>query len=159
VGCTAAAEDRSSTTSPTPSPSPTVSPPGSLPGSDVQFLLRERYPAGHRIPVRIQNVGDIAYEYQTIYQACFLAYRDEDGREFLIPPGTHCDLISTRPIQPGETTLLFKWSLDECTKDRWGCARSRPLQPGTYHISGTFKTVEEGGTPARAEATLKVTTD
>ena len=130
--------------------------PAEPPIGEIEFVLRDRYPAGHRVPVRIRNTGDVAYEYQTMYQACDLVYRDSAGRAFLIPPGTHCDLISIAAIAPGETKLLFKWGLDECTRDAWGCVRSRPLEPGTYSIAGVFKAVESR-TPARAEAMFTVT--
>ena len=155
IACTAPAQGPPAL-SPAVSPSPSGASSSPVPRSDIQFLFRERYQAGHRVPVRIENVGDVAYKYQTEYAACYLTYRDEDDREFLIPPGTHCDLISVAAIQPGETKLLFTWSLDECTRDEWGCARSRPLDPGTYRISGTFQPTGDGDAPARAEAVLKI---
>jgi hypothetical protein len=162
VACTTSVDGVAPTSDATPPESGAPSNPASASPSspaarsDIQFVLRERYRAGHRIPVRIENIGDIAYEYQTIYQACFLTYRDERGREFLIPPGTHCDLLSIGLIVAGESKLLFKWDLDECTQDEWGCARARPLPPGTYRISGTFEPVDAGATPARPEASFRI---
>jgi hypothetical protein len=78
------------------------------------------------------------------YAACRLHYFDGEGRRFIIPPGTHCDLIAYGTIKPGETESLFKWNLDECVKDAWGCVRSRPLSPGTYTITGAFKPKDAG---------------
>ena len=163
VACRSSTQDRSSSPRPGLSPdSPTAPPPSSdiptdpPPPSDIMFSVRERYRAGQRMLVRIENVGDTAYRYQTIYAACFLTYRDEEGRRFIIPPGTHCDLLTTATLRPGERTTLFKWDLDECTKDEWGCSRARPLEPGTYRISGTFKPVDDGPV-AHAIATFSIT--
>jgi hypothetical protein len=137
-----------------PSVQPPTSPAAAL--TDIRFVLDESYPAGQRISVQIENVGDVAYEYHTPYEACELIYRDAIGRTFIIPPGTHCDMITTVLIRPGETKTLFKWDLDECTKDRWGCVRSRPLDPGTYSISGSFKPAD-GGSSVPTEATFTIT--
>lgn len=41
------------------------------------------------------------------YAACSLRYFDGDGRRFIIPPGTHCDIISHGTINPGQTKPLF----------------------------------------------------
>jgi hypothetical protein len=137
-------------------PSPAQSePPSSVPTSDIQFLLRDTYAVGDRIPVRIENVGDAAYRYQFIYQACFLSYFDSEGREFIIPPGTHCDILSEAVIQPGETVRLFMWDLDECIKDNWGCSKARPLDPGTYAIRGAFRPVGKGHA-VRARVTFEI---
>ncbi len=116
---------------------------GTSTGSDIQFVLRD-YTAGETARVRIENVGDRAYRYQALYAACVLHYVDDTGRRFIIPPGTHCDIISYATIDPGETKVLFKWDLDACVKDQWGCVRSKPLAPGTYTITGAFKPVNSG---------------
>jgi hypothetical protein len=137
-----------------PATSPSKSP--GLASTDIQFVLSDGYPAGQRISVQIENVGDVAYEYHTPYEACDLTYRDAAGRAFLIPPGTHCDMVATVRIRPGETKPLFSGALDECTKDLWGCVRSRALEPGTYYISGSFKPAN-GGSPVRAETALTIT--
>lgn len=115
-----------------------------MPVSDIQFLLRDTYAIDDRIAVRIENVGEVAYRYQFIYQACFLSYFDSEGREFIIPPGTHCDILAQAVIHPGETVRLFMWDLDECIKDNWGCSKARPLDPGTYAIRGAFRPVGNG---------------
>ena len=79
-----------------------------------------------------------------MYAACRLRYSDGTGRRFIIPPGTHCDIIAFGAIEPGGTKLLFKWELDECVKDEWGCVRSEPLSPGTYTITGLFRPEDTG---------------
>ena len=119
--------------------------------------MSDVYAPGERAVVRIENVGDVTYRYQPLYQACFLTYFDSEGREFIIPPGTHCDILSWAPIRPGETKRLFAWDLDECTKDVWGCSRSRPLDPGIYTMQGIFKPLDEGSR-VRARATFEIAT-
>lgn len=134
---------------PTPTPSPT-------PGGPIVFELADRYPHGAGVDVRIRNVGDRAYRYNASgYEACELSYRDETGREFIIPPGTHCDIVITEQIAPGETVTLFTWHLDECLVDQWGCVESDALPPGTYTIEGTFEAAG-GGPPAHARATFEI---
>lgn len=105
--------------------------------------------------MKIQNVGDAAYRYQMIYEACRLSYFDPSGRKFIIPPGTHCDIVMWSEIRPGETKFLFEWKLDECVRDAWGCAKSKPLALGTYTIRGRFPSLT-GGTPAEVEATFEI---
>ncbi len=140
----------------TPSARPSAAPSHpEIQAPDIRFVLRATYPVGDSVNVRIENVGDVAYEYHAPYAACELTYRDASGRTFLVPPGTHCDMITTLLIQPGETKRLFQWDLDECTKDRWGCVRSEPLDPGTYSISGSFRPAN-GGPPARTETKLTI---
>ena len=118
----------------------------------IRFVFADRYVAGETVSVRIENVGTRAYVFQAYYQACHLSY---SGRRFIIPPGTHCDLLAKQTIRPGERKRLFTWNLDECVKDRWGCVKSRPLPPGTYTIKGRFKP-KAAGTPARAETTFTI---
>jgi hypothetical protein len=121
----------------------------------IRFVLADRYAAGETVDVLIENVGTRTYLFQAYYQACFLRYFDSSGRRFVIPPGTHCDLLAEEPIMPGERKKLFTWSLDECVKDRWGCVKSRPLPPGTYTIEGRFEP-RTAGRPARTEATFTI---
>jgi hypothetical protein len=140
-------------TAPIGSPSPTVT---DSPDRDIAFVLQETYRVEEKVDVKITNEGHRAYRYNsTGYEACNLRYRDETGREFIIPPGTHCDLIAFEEIRPGETVTLFEWQLDECVKDNWGCVKSEPLEPGTYTIEGGFRAVG-GGPRAHAEATLEI---
>ncbi|MEK6328494.1 MAG: hypothetical protein AABM66_13365 [Actinomycetota bacterium] len=117
----------------------------------IKLLFDDAYPPGERVNVRIENAGTRAYRYQAFYAACFLSYSDSSGREFKIPPGTHCDILGEQPIEPGQVKRLFAWRLNECVKDRWGCVKSRPLPPGAYVVRGRFEPVG-GGKPARAEA-------
>jgi hypothetical protein len=138
---------------PTGTPSPTVT---GAPTGDIAFVLDDTYGFMDKVDVNIRNNGDRAYEYNsTGYEACNLVYRDERGREFLIPPGTHCDTVQIKQIGPGQSVTLFQWHLNECVKDRFGCVESEPLKPGTYKIEGTFKAAN-GGSPARAEATFEI---
>jgi hypothetical protein len=130
-------------------------PPRDESAGPIRFVLADRYVAGATVDVLIENVGTRAYVYQWPYQACFLRYFDASGRRFIIPPGTHCDLLSEETIRPGERKKVFTWSLDECVKDDWGCVESRPLPPGTYTIKGRFKPWSSG-TPARAESTFTI---
>jgi hypothetical protein len=156
---TACTGPRGSATGPLRGPAASTSPIGGPPvgtRSDINFVLKDRYGVGEHVQVRIVNRGDRAYRYNsTGYEACDLTYRDETGRKFLIPPGTHCDLIVIKQIGPGETVTLFEWDLDECTKDRWGCVEEETLPPGTYTIEGTFRAAD-GGPAAHAEATFQI---
>jgi hypothetical protein len=138
---------------PTGTPSPTAT---GAPGGGIAFVLDDTYGFMDKIDVKIINTGVRAYEYNsTGYEACNLTYRDETDRVFLIPPGTHCDTVAIEQIAPGQTVTLFQWHLNECVKDRFGCAESEPLKPGTYTIEGTFKAAD-GGAPAHAEATFEI---
>jgi hypothetical protein len=121
----------------------------------IRFRLDDTYTVGEKIDVAITNVGTRPYLFEFYYQACFLSYFDSSRRRFIIPPGTHCDIRGKEIIRPGETKRLFSWRLDECVKDRWGCVRSRTLQPGTYTIKGRFKP-KGSGTPVRAETTFEI---
>ena len=121
----------------------------------IRFVLAERYVVGETVDVAIENVGTKRFVYQAYYQACLLRYVDSAGRRFIIPPGTHCDLLSEETIELGERKKLFTWRLDECLKDNWGCVKSRRLPPGTYTIRGRFEP-RPAGTPVRAEATFTI---
>jgi hypothetical protein len=124
-------------------------------GGPIRFVLTDPYAAGETIDVVIENVGPKAYMFESFYQACFLSYFDSSGRRFIIPPGTHCDLLAEEPIRPGERKKLFSWNLDECVQDEWGCTKSRPLPPGAYTIKGRFMPAA-GGWPARVETTFRI---
>ncbi len=82
--------------------------------------------------------------YNVYYEACEMVFRERGGRRFIIPEGTHCDFVLRDEIGPGETVTLFRWDLDECTKDRWGCMRSKDLAPGRYMMRGWFKPKDNG---------------
>jgi hypothetical protein len=139
---------------PSVSPSPTAGDPGAA--GAINFVLQETYNVGDRVQVKIVNDGAHPYRYNsTGYEACNLTYLDQTGRKFIIPPGTHCDLVLIEEIAPGERVTLFTWNLDECTKDRWGCVKEEPLPPGTYTIEGTFRS-SDGSPAAHAKATFEV---
>ena len=121
----------------------------------IRFVLGDSYTAGKTVDVVIENIGKRPYVFQSYYQACFLSYFDSSGRRFIIPPGTHCDLLAEETIRPGERKKLFSWKLDECVKDQWGCVKSRPLPPGKYTLKGRFKP-KAGGPPARVETTFTI---
>lgn len=106
--------------------------------ASIVFVLEESHRVGETIAVRARNVGNASYAWNPFYAACDLQYFHDDGRPFLIPPGTHCDLVAQDTLDPGETVTLFNWTLDECVRDQWGCQESRPLPPGVYHLRGTF---------------------
>jgi hypothetical protein len=119
------------------------------------FVLDDRYHAGESVHVRLQNLSEDTFLYNSEYQACDMTYRDGSGRRFIIPPGTHCDLISIQKIRPDQTVTLFTWNLDECVKDDWGCMKSKPLAPGAYTIAGDFKR-KGGGDPVAVQATFEI---
>lgn len=122
----------------------------------IRFVVKQRFSPGEVAVVRIENVGSRTYRYQARYPACYnVSFFDSSGREFLIPPGTHCDLIVTAQIEPGETKKLFRWKLDECVEDQWGCLKSEPLPAGTYRLEGRFKS-ERGGVVAKPTAKIQV---
>jgi hypothetical protein len=121
----------------------------------IRFVLEDLVSVGETVKVSITNVGTRAYLYEAVYQACFLSYSDSSGRPFIIPPGTHCDILGKVAIRPGETKRLFTWSLDECVKDEWGCSRSRSLPPGTYTIEGRFRPAA-GGAPVQAVTAFEI---
>ena len=121
----------------------------------IRFVLNDSYEAGETVAVAIENIGTKAYVFQSYYQACSLSYFDSKGRPFIIPPGTHCDLVAEETIRPGERKELFTWKLDQCVKDAWGCVKSRPLAPGTYTIKGLFKP-KFAGPRARVETTFRI---
>ena len=135
--------------------SATTAPVKSESGAPLRFILGDRHAVGETIDVVIENVGSRAYVFQSFYQACSLSYSDSSGRRFIIPPGTHCDLLTTETIRPGERKKLFRWSLDECVEDQWGCVKSRALPPGTYTVKGYFLP-KAGGPPARVETTFTI---
>jgi hypothetical protein len=122
----------------------------------IRFLLDHEYAPRERVAVKIENVGTQTYRYiDTKYAACYLRYFDSAGREFKIPPGTHCDIIVPAELEPGETATLFTWRLDECVKDRWGCVKRRPLAPDRYVIRGRFRALD-GGPPAKPETSFRI---
>lgn len=108
--------------------------------SRLEFVFDDVYYVGDTMEVKLANNTYDTISYTSTYAACQLHYYDENKREFIIPPGTHCDQISPTELKPFQTVLLFEWNLTECTEDRWGCIESAPLLPGVYKIEGEFMT-------------------
>ena len=125
--------------------------------SDIQFAISDTHNVGEPVEIMIKNTGKVSYIFNPFYEACTLSYFDSSGRRFIIPPGTHCDLITEVELKPGETAFLFMWKLDECTEDNWGCLKSETLPEGTYTIKGEFKSYEPGITSV-AEKTIEIVT-
>lgn len=105
----------------------------------LRFVLDTPLHAGGQTRVRLRNVGDVSYIYNSYYQACYMTFRFRGGRRFIIPEGTHCDLVDRQELEPGETVTLFRWDLDECIEDNWGCSKARDLPPGRYVMKGWFR--------------------
>lgn len=121
----------------------------------LALVLRDEYVEGSRIEVRLRNEASEPFVYNIEYEACDMTYLDASGREFLIPPGTHCDIIAPDAVEPGATVTLFTWKLDECVKDEWGCQKERLLPPGTYTVRGSFEGADSGD-QVRVEASFRV---
>jgi len=107
--------------------------------AEPEFLLNEVYSVEDTMEVKLRNNSPDTIIHSTFYAACNLHYFDSKNREFVIPPGTHCDLANRSELFPGQTITLFKWDLSECTKDNWGCVEKSPLPRGQYRIAGVFK--------------------
>ena len=105
----------------------------------LSFVLKRSYAEGGHTAVRLYNGGDKSYNYNPFYEACDMVFRVRNGRKFLVPEGTHCDLQGDDQVGPDETVTLFKWDLDECTRDEWGCTREKDLPAGRYAMRGWFK--------------------
>lgn len=112
---------------------------GSVARSPLVFVLDRPLHEGGKTRVRLRNRSDKAFVYNPYYEACQMVFRDGTGRKFLVPEGTHCDLVAREKVEPGETVTLFRWDLDECVKDEWGCAKARDLPLGKYSMRGWFK--------------------
>lgn len=112
---------------------------GSTAERPLRFVLDTPLHVGGETRVRLRNSGDVAYNYNAAYEACDMVFRVRGGRKFLIPEGTHCDLIDPQRVQPGETVTLFRWDLDECVEDNWGCTKAKDLPRGRYVMKGWFR--------------------
>lgn len=121
----------------------------------LRFLLDTPLRAGGETRVRLRNGGGRAYVYNSYYQACYMTFRVRGGRRFIIPEGTHCDLVDRREIAPGETVTLFRWDLDECVEDNWGCTKARDLPAGRYVMKGSFQPAD-GGDRVRAVRRFRI---
>lgn len=145
------------------SPTITDTPKGGEPNPQVaaegiSFDMEDSYQLGEPIEVVILNKSNTNYYYQSYYPACYNLKFFDDSKEarpypyvdqmkservllpgqFIVPEGTHCDLISEESLEPGDRTVLFTWEQQMCIKDRWGCIESVPVEPGTYRVVGEF---------------------
>ena len=146
-----------SRTTPTPTPTGTSTAPPTPTASDspIEFVMEDNYTLGQDIEIKIRNNGTGSYVYSEYYPACSnLKFYDEseEARQlksfgrivelppglFIIPEGTHCDLVGYGEINPGEKVVLLTWSQRECVRDDWGCGESVPVKPGKYTIVGRF---------------------
>lgn len=121
----------------------------------LRFVLDTPLHEGGETRVRLRNLGDVSYTYNSYYQACYMKFRERGGRRFIIPEGTHCDLVDRQEIEPGETVTLFRWDLDECIEDNWGCTEAKDLPPGRYVMKGWFRP-HEGGDAAKAVRAFRI---
>lgn len=110
----------------------------------LRLLLDDPLVEGGSTRVRLRNDSNVAYRFNYYYEACYMVFRERGGRRFLIPEGTHCDLVAYEEVPPGQTVTLFEWDLDECVDDRWGCRKTRDLPPGKYSMRGFFKPMGGG---------------
>ncbi len=106
----------------------------------LRLVLDRPLEEGGKTRVRLRNRSDQTYIYNSYYQACYMRYFElPERRQFIIPEGTHCDLVDRAELGPGETVTLFRWDLDECVEDNWGCTKAKDLRPGRYLMKGRFK--------------------
>lgn len=106
----------------------------------LRFVLDKPLEEGGKTRVRLRNTGDVSYIYNPFYEACEMVYRElPSRRKFIIPEGTHCDLVAREEVKPGDTVTLFRWDLDECIEDNWGCTKARDLKRGRYVMKGWFR--------------------
>jgi hypothetical protein len=124
-------------------------------GKPLRFVLKDDLTVGGRTAVKLRNNGDVAYNYNPYYEACYMVFRVESGRKFIVPEGTHCDIVAKEQVEPGETVTLFKWDLDECTKDNWGCEEAKNLPAGKYVMKGSFKP-KGGGDSVRVKKHFRI---
>lgn len=129
--------------------------------SDIVFEMKDRYPLGELVEIRIRNQSATAYSYyyyHRYFPACYnLKFfdasqdrrrypREASGQEpvyllpgqFIVPEGTHCDLIDEMPLRPGEMVTLLSWNQGICVKDDFGCLDSVRVAPGEYRLVGEF---------------------
>lgn len=123
-----------------PAPAVTVSAAGAAERRPLRFVLDTPLHEGGKTRVRLRNTGTKTYIYNSYYEACEMVFLElPSRRKFIVPEGTHCDLVVRDKLAPGETVTLFRWDLDECIEDNWGCDKARDLQPGRYLMKGWFR--------------------
>jgi hypothetical protein len=128
----------------------------SSPRKPLRFVLDKPLEEGGKTRVRLRNRSDVTYIYNPYYEACDMVYRElPSRRKFLIPEGTHCDLVGKEELSPGETATLFRWDLDECIEDNWGCTKARDLPVGRYLMKGWFRP-KDGGDWTRVRLAFRI---
>lgn len=152
--------------------------PTPTPGGDIVFDMEEEYRPGEPVEIAVRNNSDLIYYYQSYYPACYNLQFFDDSQEsrlypnadperrerllspgrFIVPRGTHCDLISEKSLMPGQSVALFTWEQQMCIKDRWGCIESVPVDPGEYLVRGEFSRVAGVVGPGAANQTPDVIT-
>lgn len=78
----------------------------------IRFVFNDSYEAGETVAVAIENIGTMAYVFQSFYQACFLSYFDsKTGRSSsrlahtaTCSPRRRSDPASARSSSPGSWT-------------------------------------------------------
>lgn len=125
---------------------------------DIAFDMEAKYSLGDPVEIAIRNDSNQIYYYQSEYPACFnlqffddsqesrpYPYADPKSKErvlspgrFIVPGGTHCDLLFEQALKPGKSVVLFTWGQLMCTKDRWGCLENVPVEADEYVIRGEF---------------------
>jgi len=188
AACAQATPETAPSSSPTPQTSeivptiptvPTVpTKVGTEPEWKISFNMKDEYRLGEPVEIGIRNGSDGDYYYQSTYPGCFnLKFFDgsnvirpypnaEPARtqiyllpgQFVVPEGTHCDLIAEQPLEPGQSVALFTWGQHICIKDRWGCMESLPVESGEYLVQGEFSNVKGGISPGSAREPESVTT-
>jgi len=141
------------------------------PENAIEFVLEDKYAPGEQIDVTIRINSNVSYIYSQIYPACVnLKFYDESPQPrpnpsgigeplspglFIIPEGTHCDLMVEMEIKPGDEAVLLTWNQEECINDQWGCAESIPVKPGRYRIVGNFRSTNGIETTAEGSFTIE----
>ena len=130
-------------------------------GGDIALDMEEEYLLGEPVEIVIRNNSKANYYYQSQYPACSNLHFFDDSQQsraypyanparkerilspgrFIVPGGTHCDILNEKTLKPGESVALFTWDQQMCIKDRWGCLESVPVEPGEYLIRGEFSRV------------------
>ena len=130
-------------------------------GGDIAFDMEEEYLLGEPVEIVIRNNSKANYYFQSQYPACSNLHFFDDSQEsraypyadpprkerilapgrFIVPGGTHCDILNEKTLKPGESVALFTWDQQVCVKDRWGCMESVPVEPGKYQVRGEFSQV------------------
>ncbi len=156
--------------------------PTPLPAGNLVFDMQQEYRLGEPVEVAIRNDSSVTYYFQSEYPACYNLQFFDDSQEirpypnadpvstqsyllpgeFIVPRGTHCDLIVEGSLDPGQAVVLFTWKQQMCIEDRFGCRESVPVGPGQYLFQGEFAnapSVIGPGSERRPDAITTITWD